>query len=399
MSRQKWKEAAKLSGLQDVKVSWLVPGITARSGPVEVRIRRKGRSTRVVVTVPGPPGFDKMAIHSRPLVWEDIEIGDPYFDKRVIEGPVQLVSALLDEEMRRLLTHVGFQCDLQLSSGRLRADMVDEKILEVLPNLLEIARRITQPIDIPQRLAENAARDRKPGVRLHNLRLLIDELHQHPATAEAIRTACSDENPQIRLCAAMVLGDEARDVLVGLAEKLEVDAVSVDALKLLNPGLPFDRMKAVLEQAVDRRRLRTALFCLQAIGRGRTAEAVDILANVLAKETGDLAPAAAHALGETGNRAAEPHLIRAFERKDDDLRLAVAGALGRVGSVEAVLTLKEAAERPLFDSELRRTARQAIAEIQSRVDGASPGQLSLAGEEAGRLSLANDQAGQLSLDD
>ena len=47
--------------------------------------------------------------------------------------------------------------------------------------------------------------------------------------------------------------------------------------------------------------------------------------------------------------------------------------------------------------ELRRAARQAIAEIQSRLASASPGQLSLAATEAGQLSLAQAKAGQLSL--
>lgn len=40
---------------------------------------------------------------------------------------------------------------------------------------------------------------------------------------------------------------------------------------------------------------------------------------------------------------------------------------------------------------------QSIAEIQSRLSDASPGQLSLAGAEEGQLSLAVDPAGQLSI--
>jgi len=46
---------------------------------------------------------------------------------------------------------------------------------------------------------------------------------------------------------------------------------------------------------------------------------------------------------------------------------------------------------------MRRTARQAIAEIQSRLAGAAPGQLSLAAGESGQLSLAEGEEGQLSL--
>jgi len=43
--------------------------------------------------------------------------------------------------------------------------------------------------------------------------------------------------------------------------------------------------------------------------------------------------------------------------------------------------------------------RQAIAEIQSRLPGASPGQVSLAEGETGQLSLADDSAGRVSIAD
>src|SRR6185436_5845866 len=55
----------------------------------------------------------------------------------------------------------------------------------------------------------------------------------------------------------------------------------------------------------------------------------------------------------------------------------------------------DAAESSPRDKDLHRAARQAIAEIQSRLQGASPGQLSLAGAEGGQLSLA--EGGELSL--
>ena len=52
------------------------------------------------------------------------------------------------------------------------------------------------------------------------------------------------------------------------------------------------------------------------------------------------------------------------------------------------------------DASLRRPARQAIAEIQARLGGAAPGQLSLAGAEAGQLAMVeDDEAGRLSLSD
>src|SRR5205814_361748 len=111
----------------------------------------------------------------------------------------------------------------------------------------------------------------------------------------------------------------------------------------------------------------------------------------------ELAAVAATALGTTGNPAAEPPLILALQAEHKDLQVAAANALARVGSTVAVLPLKELAERSSRDPDLLKATRQAIAEIQSRLPGASPGQLSLAGTEAGQLSLAQTEAGQLSL--
>jgi hypothetical protein len=81
------------------------------------------------------------------------------------------------------------------------------------------------------------------------------------------------------------------------------------------------------------------------------------------------------------------------------VRVAITEALGRVGSATAVLPLHELTERPGMTAPERRAARQALAEIRSRLHGASPGQLSLAEGEAGDLSLANDGAGHVSLAD
>jgi hypothetical protein len=68
-----------------------------------------------------------------------------------------------------------------------------------------------------------------------------------------------------------------------------------------------------------------------------------------------------------------------------------------VGTAAAVVPLREAEAR---DPSLRSPSRQAIAEIQARLGGAAPGQLSLAGGEAGQLSMVeDDETGRLSLSD
>jgi HEAT repeat protein len=184
-----------------------------------------------------------------------------------------------------------------------------------------------------------------------------------------------------------------------LAESPADDTVTAEAVSILGQELAFERTRAILDRARGLRHIQTARVCLEVLGRSGTADAVGALAKVMEEEVGALAPAAAQALGAAGSPAAEPPLILALQSEKADLRVAAANALGRVGSVTAVLPLKEAAERSWLDLELRRATHQAVAEIHSRLPGASPGQLSLAGAEMGQLSLAQDGVGQLSLSD
>ena len=110
--------------------------------------------------------------------------------------------------------------------------------------------------------------------------------------------------------------------------------------------------------------------------------------------------AAAEALGATGAPAAEGPLIAALGRGEPSAWPAIAAALGLVGTAEAVAPLRAMAGRFPFDLPLRRSARQAIAEIQSRLTGATPGQLALASGEAGQLSLAEERGeGRVSITD
>lgn len=398
-----WEEAAVSCGLQIVEApeSWN-PRLKARAGQLTVRMQPFGGQgqTQIVAEVPVPPDFRRVKIQPESMLQlgREAEIGDRLFDEAFfIEGPTQIVFALLDAETRRLLMELKEKSQCAIVSGELRAVVAgDEKIRGVLDLLVQLGRRLAPPFNVMQRLVENAGQDPDPGVRLQILLLLIRELSWSPETDGALRRACSDRVPEIRLRAARQLGAEGRSVLLDLAEKLEEDAVSTEALSILGGELTFERVNAILDLALRRRRLRTAHVCLERIGR-HGAVAVEKLEKVLDREYGELAPAAAEALGETGSPAAEPALIQALQREEVELRVAAANALGRVGSAAAVLPLKETAERSPLDRDLRRATRQAIAAIQSRAEGASPGQLSLA-TEGGQLSLAHDSAGQLSLE-
>jgi hypothetical protein len=298
-----------------------------------------------------------------------LEIGDPAFDNVLwLKGPMRILCALLDAETRSLLCRAAKTANrLELSTGRLQVELSHEEVSRDLPLLLDICRRFLQSMDADrQRLAENATRDPAAGVRLQNLLLLIPEIPRPAATVEVLRTACSDRSPEIRLRAAEALGGEGRGVLLQLAESLEDDAVSAEAVKILHRELPFERATAILDRAL-RGHVQTARACLEVLGLSEDAA------------------------------AAEPALIPALQHESKEVQTAAAKALGRAGSAAAVLPLQEMAERSWLDRDLRGAAQQAIAEIQSRLPSAQPGQLSLAGAEAGQLSLAPDAAGQLSI--
>jgi HEAT repeat protein len=113
----------------------------------------------------------------------------------------------------------------------------------------------------------------------------------------------------------------------------------------------------------------------------------------------ELAGAAARALGTLAVPEAEAPLCELLRAGSSvPVLVEVARALGRAGTAPAVPALHAAAER-LPDRELQRAARDAVAEIQSRLQGAEPGQLSLAGADAGQVSLSDEDhaRGQVSL--
>lgn len=404
---RRWGEVAESCGFSVSPASKPKPKkmrLEASAGALAMVLQPAQPGVRIVLAIPGPPGFAGMRIrreapHRPPGSVREIEVGDGPFDNVfLIEGPTRVAFLLLTAEARRQLLSLNAESQrLILAGGELLVEVAEWKLPDIFPLLLDLGRRLAQPVDAAQRLAENVLQDPEPGVRLHNLILLARELPGDPRTVEVLRRAASDASLQVRLRAATELGAEGRALVAEIAESLEDDSCSAAAIAALGRELPLDRIQGVLVHALRLRRLQTARACLEELGRGGGAAAVETLAKVLAREHGELAQAAALALGAAGGTAAEPPLLQALQRDPAELRVAAANALGRTGSSSAVLPLKEAAARFPGDGALQKAARQAIAEIQSRVQGASPGQLSLSGDEAGQLSLAQAEAGELSL--
>lgn len=140
------------------------------------------------------------------------------------------------------------------------------------------------------------------------------------------------------------------------------------------------------------------LACLRLLARehGERFEARSVLGAASEDPSEEVRLLAAAEQGKTGRPTPEPLLLQALATSRLDTQLAAAEALAQLGTAGAVPALREAENRG--PREVGHAARLAIAEIQSRLEGAGAGQLSLAGSEAGTLSLSEErEAGRVSL--
>ena len=413
-------------GLSEVSVGpWQ---LIARYGRHRVRIeqgRGEGKMPITLVAVEGNSGITLRPEPRNPLQKvlgeREIELGDEGFDAAVeVHGAPDRVRALLDVETRAtvmamlggLLVVPGrrplsIRGRAVLVHGDLQARLDDHprmptavELADALGALLAIAERFERPADLAARLASAIENEPEWRVRLQGLQTLSTSYPAHPATAAALRHALLDEQAEVRLHAAVALGEEGHASLLALARhERTADTIAAQAVGALGDRMPADVGVQVLRQALRTRRLRTCVACVQAVDPLGGPEARELLVKMLTRESGELAVAAAHALGRyaRGGDEIEEALIRALERDDDAVRLAAIEALGHMGSARSVMSIQEAG-RAGADAETRRAARQAVAEIQSRLPGASAGQLSVAEDGAGRLSLADDDPrGRLSM--
>jgi HEAT repeat protein len=416
---RQWRIVAELCGLTDVEESnpFGVSDLSGRSNDLRVRFTeyRRGKQetgTRVIVTTEGGDlGWLRLRREDigtalqEMLGTREVEVGDEGFDREFfVDGPAETVRAVFDAETRSRLRSLTGYVRLELLDGELRADLPDrstsdlhDRLAHVTPKLLEAANRLARPTEIPQRLAQNALSDPQPVVRLECLLLLTRQFGGDPVTRATLLAADRDDSPEIRLRAAMALGADGRERLFALAAS-GPDEHGARAVAVLDRHLGAERALALLQTALSRRGIQTARAVVDVLGRMGGPDAVRALVRVMAEERGDLAVTAAHALGRCRLAIAEGPLIEALGREDEaPLRVAAAEALGACASVQAVLPLKEAEARHLLDIAFRRAARHAVAEIQARATGATPGQLSLAAGETGQLSLTDeDETGRLS---
>jgi hypothetical protein len=353
-----WAAATHVGLTQAVERSFL--GVFARleglAGPFHVLLlpperHRVGRDTRIIVAGNGhiPLDVDLRAEGlasqmAKALGGKEIVIGDTGFDSEVhAHGSEDVLRALCDARTRSLLRTLvrlnGVVAKGIVHAGTAKALRDADPVTEVLEMALDLARCLVRPENVVERIAELVRTDPEMGVRERCLGYLVRAYPEHPSVSAVIREALTMPSAELRMRAAIALGAEGHETLLGLVGSADLDA----------------------ECAADGIR----------------------------------------ALGEALSEA------RGLEILDDALRLArrpVAGAaieaLRLTGTAQAVPPLRAAIESQALDSGLRREAQEAIARIQSRIEGAEAGQISVADAQAdaGQLSLSDTASGRLSLD-
>lgn len=322
-----------------------------------------GKAFAVALEVAGVPeelvlrAEDRLEALKKTVEGEDVQLLDAPFDAAVnVHGPEDVALSVLGSAGRQAVQRLVSRGAV-IKEGRVRLELpkeVDLQEAEALVRETADDAACIQARPVAVALAENAAADPVPGVRLRNLKVLLKIWGKHEAARRAIDTGLADPDPEVRLLAAKRVEDER----------------ALPALRTVIEDV--DAPPAVRSEALDEARQRRASWLFE-------------VACAAAEREPAMAAAAARALADLGDERAEPTLAMIVGRDSGEARREAVVALGAVGSVKAVPALTEAGRSP----ELAEAARNSIRAIQSRLAGAEAGGLSVAAAagEAGALSV------------
>jgi hypothetical protein len=355
-----------------------------------------------------------------------VRTGDPDFDSAaVVRGGEANIRAVLDHETRNalgsmlsgqlrfesaggteMLPTVARVRDgvLRVSVARDARDLfANVKHPDIPPGairpIVDVADRLAKPADMAQRIADNTPAEPTAAVRIGNLRILGSDFPEHPATRPALVAALDDPADEVRLEAATALGDDGARTLLKIAVgRASREVPAAKAISLLGGRFSARHARWALRRAIATRRPLVVNACLERLVTNDDERSIASVAAALSSQDDTVARAASRALDRAVSLGLEDTLIAALEHRLADVQVAAVNTLGRIGSVRAVAPLGDWANRHALDRWVRGDARRAIAQIQSRLPGASPGQLSIAGAQAGQVSLVEeDRRGQVSL--
>jgi len=304
-----------------------------------------------------------------------VATGDALFDSTVeLHGDEAELLAVFGAGTRRSVLDLFVGAPFELHDGRLsvlRGGLAERPpLMEIaVRRFVELAAALNIPVDsLPSRLRDTALADPEPGARRRARNVLLQRFMTTPEARDVAEAALEDEDPMVRLHGAMALGEERLEQVENFAQA---------------EALPLEVRLRALEHLVD--------FA--------PAEKVMPLASGLFHSADpDVLLALAQVSWRIDHPAVPPLLGRLLVDSANhwELRSATIQALAECGTVEQVEPLLSIADAKLGDAELKKAARTAIARIQSRIEGATAGQLSVAAEgwQAGTLAMFTPSAEQ-----
>ena len=428
-ARSTWRDAFREAGVSLSAARESGTRLVGTRGSLQVDIESDAAAVRISVI-----GLDssvscipRTQFDSGAGLETDLVLGDPRLDAAVVlRGHEAVLRALLDHDVRRAVRDVvsgqlGFPGEagtetlsghgritggaIQLTFPRDGRDLFARVRHPGLPPgalraIVDLAERLMTPADPARRIADGMRREPLASVRLANLSFLARTFTAHPATRSALLAALGDPADEVRLEAAKRLGNDGVRTLLKLAlGRASGDAHATEAIAVLREHFRSRHARWLLRRAIEARRVSVVAACLARLVAAGEESSVPGVAAALHSEDDAVARAASHALAQAEAPCFEDTLIAALEHRLPAVQAEAVTTLGRVGSVRAVAPLRDWESRHGLDRWFRADARRAIAQVQSRLSGASPGLLSMAGAEAGQVSLVKeDERGRVSLD-
>lgn len=339
-----------------------------------------------------------------------VELGDAAVDEHLsIVGSEPMILALFKESLRlRALRDITPKTRVEHGTivREVEGQIVDPHQLVIavralisLGNALGIEEK-----SIDDKLLENVKTEACLGVQRKIYSLLLQPGSTREISDLAARNGLTEEDPFIRMLAALHLGPQNFDQVERIArEETLPHEVRLFAFGHLAARGPLLWSKGFVGRVmrIDGRSAQRAV--LRSLVAGKRTD----LARAIVDATAETALPAetlfevSEALARIGDESAELTLLGIIDTSVIALRSSAIRALSRVGTVKAVEPLLMISKNFLEVGEIRDAAKRAIREIQGRIGDADAGRLSVIDpdDERGAVSYALAERGGLSFEE
>ena len=306
----------------------------------------------------------------------DFLIGDDRFDTKInARGNEVACRAVLDADARAAaLKAFSMLQKLRIEDGvalwRFDGPLYAVESLETaLDRMIPAVKGFVLASADVERIAGHVATDPCTGVRLRCLDLLVRKFPNRAETAAAIRAGFSDTDREVKLVAASRLGEEGWAVILESTDAAQPEPVRERAIREVGRQFPSERAVPILRRAITDVMVNVRIAAIETLAEHYPEELVKVA--VRSGTPLEVQEALLTAASKVGAKA-EQVLLALAERGDEAIRLHAIIALASVGTVAAIPRLRE-----IGVAALRNAIETTVAEIQARLEGAEPGQLTL----------------------